>query len=220
MSLFMSISFVFGVAAQNLTSEAQLKSGLKFSYKKPDPFEKGVHTLYNVEFQKKENGVLSFNMKYKSKNFDKIETDYVCVINVSDGALQNSDLYTSSFSAAAPSSDYPDLVNELTGCPEFLLSSKSFFDLTKKTEMTLKDAVIKDDPGTLYKKTENTTLNIKVNGKMSEVKCIVAVSQDSEFSAKLMVWVLDNPNCPLLLKKTLDFGSMKSVNYELTEITY
>ncbi|NUM80086.1 hypothetical protein HUU42_04715 [bacterium] len=219
--VFLNISLICSATAQDATSEIQLKTGLKFSYKKPDPFEKGEVTHYNIELQKKEGGVVSFKMKYKGKNFDKIVTDYVCMIDVTDNALQNSNLYTGSFSSAAPSPDYPDLVNELKEeCPEFLFSAKSFSGLTTKNEMTLKTAMIENDPGVVYQKTEKAALKIKVNGKEKEVKCVVAVHQGSEFSAKLTVWLLDNPSCPLLLKRTTDFGSMKSVDYELMEITY
>jgi hypothetical protein len=188
-----------------------LTPGLKFLFKKFDPLEKAT-TTYNVLLEKKENGTVFFKVNYRTGN----DTEFYSDIRVAEVAIKNTSFSRTDFGG---NTEFPGAVSNMTDeLPEFIFSTKTYSDLISKGEFTLK--TYKDDPGTVYQKKAIETIKLNINGKPKEVKCIFVENKREDYESKVAFWILDNPNCPLLVKQIWELGPDIQTPYVLTEITF
>jgi hypothetical protein len=209
--------------SQDLASKFQLKEGLQFSFIKPDNFN-GEKVRYFVELKSRQNATTSFKMSYRAKDFDKIDTDYLCMINVSEEALDSATAIIDMYNAASI-----DPNNHLTGdprndfsneCPEFILSSILFSNLASGKPVAIENPFVPAASGVVYNKIREEKIKLKVDGIDTDLQCIVAETEikTGVFPRKITMWVLNNPTCPLLIKRMVTFKTDQKTDFELAAI--
>jgi hypothetical protein len=74
--------------------------------------------------------------------------------------------------------------------------------------------------GLVYSKIRDENIKLKVDGVDTDLQCIVAEAEIKTgiFPRKITMWVLNNPTCPLLIKRMVTFKTDQKTDFELAAI--